>query len=209
MKYLVILVLILLLWILWGYFSSRVEQAQYTVIKKMPDYEIREYAEHIEAQTSVQGSYDTALNQGFRIIAGYIFGGNMKKQSMAMTAPVAEQTTTTPPSEKIAMTAPVTVSDQGDMHAISFVMPSSYTLESLPTPIDTRVKLVTVPARKVAALEFSWYRNAARVQSMKEKLVATLEKDGVTIIGVPSYAGYNAPWTPPWLMRNEVLVTVK
>jgi len=209
MKYLLILVALILIWTLWGYFSSRVEQAQYSVIKKTSDYEIREYPAHIEAQTTVQGSYENALNQGFSIVAGYIFGGNVRKQSIAMTAPVAERKVEVSQSEKIAMTAPVTVSDQGDMHTISFVVPSSYTLESLPTPTDARVKLVSVPAQKVAVLGFSWYRNTSRVLSMQKQLMGDLSRDGISTLGQPSYAGYNAPWTPPWLIRNEVLVQIK
>lgn len=190
MKYIFAVLLVCLLWTLWGYLSSRVEQAQYSVIKKTPDYEIRDYAAHIEAQATVQGSYDDALNEGFRIIAGYIFGGNIRKQSIAMTAPVC-------------------VGDQGDMHTVSFVMPGSYTLDSLPIPNDPRVKLVSVPERKVATLRFSWYRTSARTQAMKEKLLADLKKDGVQAAGDPLYAGYNAPWTPPWLIRNEILVVIK
>jgi effector-binding domain-containing protein len=209
MKYLLILLLILIIWTLWGYFSSNVEQARYSVIKKTSDYEIREYSAHIEAQTTVQGSYETALNQGFRIVAGYIFGGNVKKQSIAMTAPVVEKKTAMSQSEKIAMTAPVTVSDSGEMHTISFVMPSSYTLESLPTPNDIRVKLIEIQAQKVATIQFSWYRTTARVLSLQKQLLANLARDGVTVVGQPSYAGYNAPWTPPWLIRNEVLVQIK
>lgn len=209
MKYFYILVVIGVVWTVWGYFSSRVEQARYSVVKKTPDYEIREYPAHIEAQATVQGPYDTALNQGFRIVAGYIFGGNTKKQSIAMTAPVLEKAATISESEKIAMTAPVTVSDSGDPHVISFVMPSSYTIESLPTPDDTRVKLVEIPAQKVAALQFSWYRTTARIMSMQQALLASLARDGVGVVGTPSYAGYSAPWTPPWLLRNEVLVKIK
>jgi len=209
MKYLLILVALIVIWTLWGYFSSRVEQAHYLVINKTSDYEIREYPAHIEAQTTVQGPHENALNQGFSIVAGYIFGGNVRKQSIAMTAPVVERKVEISQSEKIAMTAPVTISDKGDTHTISFVMPSSYTLESLPTPTDARVKLVSVPAQKVAVLGFSWHRNTSRVLSMQKELMGYLSRDGVTVVGQPSYAGYNVPWTPPWLIRNEVLVQIK
>ncbi len=206
MKILLIIVVILALWSIWGYFSSHVEQAQYSIVNKSDGYEVREYAAHIEAQTTVEGSYDEALNKGFSIIAGYIFGGNVKKQSIAMTAPVTAQE---PVSEKISMTAPVTARTQGDSRIISFVMPRSYTLESLPVPNDSRVKLVQVPAKKVAVLRFSWSRNSDRVKRMEEKLLAMLARDKVEPVGTPSYAGYNAPWTPPWMTRNEVMVEVK
>lgn len=194
-----------MLWSVWGYLSSNVEQAQYTVIKKTDEYEIRQYAAHIEAQTTVEGSYDNALNEGFSIIAKYIFGGNTKKESIAMTAPVREQKQS---SEKIAMTAPVVASTQGDSRIISFVMPKNYSLATLPTPNDPRVRLVEVPEKKMAVLRFSWFRNSERIQKMEDQLLTSLAKDTVTTVGSPSYAGYNAPWTPPWMARNEVMIEI-
>lgn len=204
MKILLIVVVVLILWSLWGYFSSNVEQAEYAVIKKAEGYEVRQYAAHIEAQTTVDGSYDEALNKGFSIIAGYIFGGNTKKESIAMTAPVREQS-----SEKIAMTAPVVATTQGESRVIAFVMPKSYSLESLPVPSDSRVKLVQVPEKKMAVLRFSWFRSSDRVKKMEARLLSNLSRDNVEVIGTPSYAGYNAPWTPPWMARNEVMVEIR
>jgi len=197
---------IIILWSLWGYFSSRVENTQYSVIESKKEYEVRLYPSHIVAQTTVKGSYKEALNEGFRIVAGYIFGGNTKKESIAMTAPVVEKK---PVSESIAMTAPVMANIEGESHTIAFGMPKNYTLETLPTPNDQRVKIETVNEKKMAAIRFSWMRTDARVQSKKQELLDALKKDNVLVIGEPQYAGYNAPWTPPWMMRNEVLVEVR
>lgn len=207
MKTTIIIVLaVCILWSLWGYFSSNVEQARYTVVRKSGAYEIRMYASHIEAQTTASGSYSESLNRGFMVVAGYIFGGNEKKQPIAMTAPVTVQQ---PVSETIAMTAPVVATGNGDSRVISFVMPSSYTLTSLPTPKDARVKLVEVPEKKVAAVRFSLFRNDARILAMEKKLLSALADDNVRVIGKPSFAGYNAPWTPPWMVRYEVMVEVE
>ncbi len=205
MKSLLIVATILILWSIWGYFSSNVEQATYSVLKKADGYEIREYAPSIVAQTTVNGPYDKALNEGFRIIAGYIFGGNVKSESIAMTAPVTAES---PTSESIAMTAPVTASTQEDVSVVSFVMPKTYTLDTLPKPLDSRVSLVELPARKMAVLRFTWLRNTDREQKMKEQLMAMLARDGIPTIGNPSYAGYNAPFTPPWMARHEVMVEI-
>lgn len=193
------------LWSLWGYASSRVEMAPYSVVKSTHDYEIRLYPAHIVAQTTVQGPYQDALNQGFRIVAGYIFGGNTKKERIAMTAPVVEQSA----SESIAMTAPVMATIDGESHVIAFGMPRSYTLDSLPIPNDSRVKLVTIPEKKMAVVRFSWLRTSDRIASKKQELLAALARDRLTVRGEPQYAGYNAPWTPPWMMRNEVLVEIE
>ena len=206
---LIALVIIIGLWSVWGFFGSRVEQADYTVVKKMKGYEIREYPAHIVAQTTVQGSYGESMGNGFRIVAGYIFGGNTKKESIAMTAPVvAQKVRGEKISENIAMTAPVVATTEGDSQIISFGMPRSYTLETLPTPNDPRVKIVMIPTKKYAVLQFSWYRSDARVKGMQEKLAMALARDGVATKGNTSYAGYSAPWTPPWMNRNEVLVEI-
>lgn len=204
MKTLITIIVVLVLWSAWGYFSSRVEQAEYTVIKKADGYEIREYPKHIVAQTTVTGTRSEALNEGFRIVAGYIFGGNIKKEGIAMTAPVVAKK-----SENIAMTAPVVASTEGSSQVISFGMPKSYTLETLPTPTDLRVKLVEVPTEKFAVLKFSWFRTDARLKRMEERLIADLKRDNIDTIGQPAYAGYNAPGTPPWMSRNEVLIKIK
>lgn len=202
-------VIILVLWSLWGYFGSRVEQADYTVLKKMNGYEIREYPSHIVAQTTVGGSYDESMRNGFSIIAGYIFGGNMKKESIAMTAPViAQEGESGTAGEKIAMTAPVVAESERSSHVISFGMPRSYTLDTLPTPNDPRVKIVMIPAKKYAVMQFSWYRSDDRVRRMQERLRSALSRDGIAMQGNVAYAGYNAPWTPPWMIRSEVLVEV-
>jgi hypothetical protein len=206
MKIIIITVILLLVWSVWGYFGSNVEQARYTVLKKTDGYEVREYAPRIVAQTTVSGSYQESLNEGFRIIAGYIFGGNVKKESVAMTAPVTTQKVV---SEPVAMTAPVMTSREGESRVVSFVMPSSYTLATLPTPNDARVKLLEVPAQKFAVLSFSWFRSKSRVERMQRELRESLTKDTVEIVGSMQYAGYNAPWTPPWMIRNEVMVEIR
>lgn len=205
MKILISIVIMLILWSVWGYFSSRVENTAYSVVEKKHDYEIRLYPKHIVAETTVTGPYRDALNEGFRIVAGYIFGGNVKKESIALTAPVVEKGQQ---SESIAMTAPVTSTVEGESHTVAFSMPRSYTLETLPTPLDKRVKIVQVPEKKMAVVRFGWVRTNVRVASKKDELLELLKKDGLITVGQPQYAGYNAPWTPPWMVRNEVMVEI-
>lgn len=201
-----VLIVIVIAWSAWGYISSNVESAEYKVLVKNDNYEIRMYAPHIVAQTTVKGSYNKSLNEGFRIIAGYIFGNNTKKQNIEMTTPVVEEAKQ---SESINMTTPVSSNIDGEEHTITFVMPKSYTLETLPTPNDPRVQIKDVPERKVAALRFGWMRTENRVQAKKGELIDLLKKDGIVIIGQPQYAGYNDPWTPPWMTRNEILIEIK
>lgn len=210
MKILIMAIVVTILWSLWGYFSSRVEQLEYSVLEKRDGYEIRNYSKHIVAQTTVEGDYDYALSEGFRIVAGYIFGGNEKKEKVAMTAPVIEEPRKAEDKfEKIAMTAPVIFNEDSSSRTISFSMPKKYTLDTLPTPSDSRVKLVEVPSKKMAVFSFSWIRTENSIEKNKKELKSLLEKDNVIVLSDFSYAGYNAPWTPPWMLRNEILVEIE
>lgn len=201
---LIIIAIVVLAWIAYGYFSSRVKEPKFTVIEKKDGYEIREYAPYIEARVKATGEYREAMTSGFRILAGYIFGGNTSKQSIAMTAPVTEQK-----SEPIAMTAPVSEMVLADnSRIVSFVIPEEYTLATLPIPNDKRIEIVEVPSHRSAVLRYSGYNNAEKVADMKAKLLEYLKRDNVAVVGVPRGAGYNPPWTPPFMNRNEILVDI-
>ena len=207
MKIIIIcLVLIFIVWTLYGYFASRVENTSYTVIENKQEYEIRLYPKHLVAQTVVSGDYDQSLNEGFKIVAGYIFGGNKKKQPIAMTAPV---TLNNNESENIAMTAPVSVTGTEQGSTVSFAMPKQYTLETLPEPTDVRVKIVEVPEKKLAVIRFAGWRSSSKNQKKSDLLQELLKKDGFNIVSSNYiYAGYNAPFTPPWMTRNEVMIEI-
>ncbi|MEI6281002.1 MAG: heme-binding protein [bacterium] len=208
MEIIIILILILILWSVWGYFSSRVEQMEYTVVKKNKYYEVRKYPKHILAQATVSGDFMSGMNSGFSIVASYIFGGNIKRESISMTAPVLSSSAKEVGS-KISMTAPVIIDGGGDTsRTISFGMPRGYTMETLPIPNDKRVKLVEIAEKTFAVVRFSGYRNANKIERISKELKDKLSKDGVESIGSVSYAGYNAPWTPPWMTRNEVLIEI-
>jgi hypothetical protein len=205
---LIIIAILVLVWIAYGYFSSRVKEPKFAVVAEKNGYEIREYAPYIEARVTVTGEYREAMTSGFRILAGYIFGGNTSKQSIAMTAPVIEQKSEQK-SESITMTAPVseTVLD-GGARMVSFVMPAEYTRTTLPMPNDKRIEIVEVPAHRSAVLRYSGYNNAEKVAKMKAKLLEYLKRDTVMVKGAPRGAGYNPPWTPPFMRRNEILVDI-
>ncbi len=121
---------------------SQVEQPKYAVLESEGNIEVRAYDPTIVAEVEVHGERMQALNQGFRLIADYIFGNNLSSKKVAMTAPVTQEA-----GEKIAMTAPVTQDGNGDTWKVRFVMPAGYTLESLPKPGNQAVRLIPVPAR--------------------------------------------------------------
>jgi hypothetical protein len=186
-------------------------------------YEIRRYAPQIVAEVQVQGEYDSAMNRGFRLLADYIFGNNTvgggsasgaeeASGEIAMTAPVLEQQVVEPEvtSQKIAMTAPVLEQEPAsETHVVTFVMPAEYTMESLPAPRNEEVRLVEVPERRYAALQFSGRVSGERALEMKQKLRERLAQDGLATVGAPMLAQYNPPWTPPPMRKNEVLIRLE
>ena len=181
------------------------EEAKYTVIMKEGNYELRQYESHIVAETTVDGDFDKAGNDGFRRLFKYISGENQKKQSIAMTTPVSQETG----SEKIAMTAPVSQEQTGGQWRIAFVMPSEYTLDTLPQPADPKVSLRQVPSRRMAAITYSGSWSRERYEKHRALLEAFVQKKKLQPIGAPVLARYNSPFTLWFLRRNEVLVPVQ
>lgn len=169
--------------------------------------ELRRYGPRIAAETVVTGEDDEAArNAGFRRLAGYIFGGNHRGESIAMTAPVAQE-----PSggERIAMTTPVAQDRDDDGWRIRFFMPSRWTLDTLPTPDDDAVRLVTVPGETVAVLRFAGDRSRDAVRARTGELLDTLRDEGVAVTGPPVAWFYDPPWTLPFRRRNEIAVLVE
>lgn len=186
-----------------GPIASDVEQASYTIIHTDGAIEWREYAPAIVAETTVSGERKEAINEGFKRIADYIFGNNRSNQSIAMTAPVLQQ-----PNEKIAMTAPVLQEQQKQGWRVQFVMPASYRMDTLPTPVNSAVQLREVPRRVYAAITFSGMADSSRLQQKTAELDAYLQAKKIKATGGVVYAFYNPPWTLPLLRRNEVLIPI-
>ncbi|WP_295441512.1 heme-binding protein [Sphingorhabdus sp. EL138] len=187
--------------ITWSAMASNVETPSYAVSSKSGNLEIREYGPTIVAEATVAGERDKAIQRGFRIIADYIFGNNLSSTKVAMTAPVMQQS-----SEKIAMTAPVIQQASGKSWNVRFVMPSKYTMETLPKPVNPKVALIEVPAMRFAAIRFSGFAGQGSLDKHEAQLRAFMAERGLTATSEPQYAFYNAPWTLPFMRRNEVMI---
>lgn len=193
------------IWTAGSYLAIRnIEEPAYTVLEKRNEYEIREYAPYIVAETEVTGEYSEVLRKGFGVIADYIFGNNTSNTSIAMTVPVLENT-----SEKIAMTVPViNTTETTQARTVSFVLPSKYTLGTLPTPNNPKVRITEVPARTVAVLTFTWYATEKRVAKKQSILEEHLSADGLIRQGVVQVAQYNPPLSMPLMRRNEIIIPI-
>jgi hypothetical protein len=182
------------------------EEPGYTCQWLTGSIEIRGYGPRIAAETTVPGDEERARNVGFRRLAGYIFGGNRGDQTISMTAPVGQHSAG---GQQIAMTAPVVqTADAERGWVIRFFMPSKWTLETLPTPNDDRVRLVAVPPQTVAVLRFSGDRSSKAVAARVDELKKVLQDNDITPIGEADAWFYDPPWTLPCRRRNEVAVPV-
>ena len=187
------------------------EEPKFEVLTKDGDFELRQYAPMVVAETFVDGSQDDASSRGFRAIAGYIFGDNKRAgqgaEKIAMTAPVTLEKQDA--SQKIAMTAPVTLEQQGGRWRVHFVMPSQYKLADLPKPNNAAVTLREIPGHKVAALRFSGFVGEEKVATKTAELRDWIIARGMTAAGTAQLARYDPPWKPPFMRRNEILTEVK
>ena len=181
------------------------EEAKYTVAIKEEAFELRDYQPHIVAEIVVDGNIDDASSKAFGSLFGYISGKNKSRDKVAMTAPVSQ----VPASEKIPMTAPVGQQSVGKKWAVSFMMPASYTMETLPKPDDPEVKLRAVPARRIAAIRYSGLWSEKRYLEHKLQLETWIRKNKLKASGEASWARYDPPFKPWFMRRNEILIPVE
>jgi effector-binding domain-containing protein len=170
-----------------------VETAAYQEVGHVGEVELRNYPAMVVA--TVSGHEE---NEAFGILFKYISGDNQTRKKIAMTAPVIT-------SEKIEMTAPV-ISDEETM---SFVMPSRYSMEDLPVPLDSRIRIQELSERKVAVIRFTGHADPKQVADVRARLLSSLEENGIRTVGRPFLMRYNAPITPGFIRRNEVGIVIR
>ena len=198
-----IIALILIVGVLAGPVMSDVEKPDYKVIQSEQNIEIRQYEPMIIAEVEVDGKREDAIGDGFRLLADYIFGNNTVQQVISMTAPVQQKE-----NQKIAMTAPVQQQSTGKSWRMSFVMPSKYSMDSLPVPNNNRVRLKEILTTKFVVVDFSGTNSNENIAEHEKQLLNYIEANKLKITGSPKYAFYNAPWTLPFMRRNEVMIEI-
>ncbi|WP_411359781.1 SOUL family heme-binding protein [Pseudidiomarina salilacus] len=182
------------------------EEPKYDVQKQDGDFELRQYAPMIVAEVTVRGSMDNASGKAFRVLADYIFGNNRvpggTNTEIAMTTPV----TMTPQAEKIAMTSPVTMQANDGAWQMNFMMPSQYSMETLPQPNNPNITIRELPSQHYAVIRFSGFAGEGKVAEKTAALRDWMTANEIKPSGEPELARYDPPWTLPFLRRNEVKI---
>ena len=181
------------------------ESPQYKILIKDGGFEIRQYSSYVVAETTIDGDFDNASGNAFRILAGYIFGKNKGDKKIASTSPVEMEQR----SSKIAMTSPVEIQQHGNRFTMRFSMPSQYALEDLPEPLDPRITFKVIEPEFRASYQYSWLSSKAKSFRKSQALRQWLKQhSNYQASNVYFYAGYNPPWTLPFLRRNEVHIVL-
>lgn len=181
------------------------QEPQFTVNLTKGTCSVRAYAPMVVAEVMLKGSRAEAAREGFRLLAGYIFGGNTRRQSIAMTAPViisAKQ------SQTIAMTAPVMQSGMDGNWSVRFVMPPEFTLDTLPLPNNQRVELIAIPASRFAVNQFSGLARDSDIEMKTAELREFCAENALVVHGIPALARYDPPWTLWFMRRNEIMIAL-
>ena len=184
--------------------SFATEEPEYQLVRKLADVAVRQYAAYAVAEVVVAGPSGEAGNQAFPILAGYIFGKNKGERKFAMTAPVTQSAAPV----KLEMTAPVTQSAAPGGFTVRFVLPRGVTAASAPEPLDPRVQLREVVPEQVAVIRYSGFWSASNDAEHLAKLQAALRAADLRWTGEPVLARYNAPFTPWFMRRNEIWLTL-
>ena len=185
--------------------SQAIEGPSYDVVQQLEGVEVRQYAAYVVAQVLVSGPADKAGSEAFPILAGYIFGKNKGARKFDMTAPVTQAAAPV----KFEMTAPVTQAAAAGGYVVQFVLPKGVTLASAPEPIDPRVQLREVPSSRIAVIRYSGFWSQSNYDEHLGKLEAALRAAQVALTGEPTLSRYDPPFTPWFMRRNEIWLTVQ
>lgn len=184
--------------------AMAIEEAQYDVITAEKPFEVRNYTTAVVAEVVLKGEFDSVSNKAFRKLFKFISGDNKSRSKIAMTAPVSQAST----SEKIAMTAPVSQQETDQGWSVSFMMPASYTMQTTPQPDDVDVVLREIPAYSAAVIRYSGSWKQKKYDAKLKLLEDWIKTKGLKPLGPPVFARYNAPVTPWFMRRNEIVIPV-
>ena len=169
--------------------SETLKNPEFILVEKHGDIEVREYSEYVIAKTSISQGDMELNNNMFRTLAGYIFGGNNKSQSIPMTAPV------------------ITKNDESSYDMIFFMLDANKP-EDLPLPNSRNVSIEMMDLGKTISITFGMWATDSRVKYYKKKLDKHIKDNNIQIKSHLMVAQYNSPWAMPPFRKNELIYKI-
>jgi hypothetical protein len=184
------------------------EEASYIIVDQQEEFELRQYAGLVIVETTVKKGFKEAGKEAFGKLFGYISGENKSRQEIAMTAPVLVNQASADTGKSIDMTSQVIVDEINDGWRYAFVLPNSFTMANAPIPVNPKIRLVQVQPKLVAVLSYSGLLNEDNFRDNSVRLSNWISKNQLESLSLPRVAGYDPPWTIPFLRRNEIMIDV-
>lgn len=169
--------------------SETLKNPEFILVEKHGDIEVREYSEYVIAKTSISQGDMELNNNMFRTLAGYIFGGNNKSQSIPMTAPV------------------ITKNDESSYDMIFFMLDANKP-EDLPLPNSSNISIEMMDLGKTISITFGMWATDSRVKYYKTKLDKHIKDNNIQIKSPLMVAQYNSPWAMPPFRKNELIYKI-
>ena len=168
--------------------NQRIEEYPHEVINAYQNFEIRRYEEALFSSIRLNStSFKQGSSKGFSILANYIFGGNDRKQ-------------------RIAMTSPVTMTLEDNMR-VMFMIPNSLERDDMPLPNDRLIDFILEPKKTLAVVTFGGWAGDKKIAKYKSRLTEALSNEGIQHENKFFVFGYNPPYEI-FNRRNEVAVEI-
>lgn len=201
----IILGVILVLLCAWVFYSTRtntVPTPEYVVVESGAGFEVREYGVYSIVETRVSAPYKQALQEGFERLSSYIEGNNSTGEVISMTRPILID-------REDAQERNILGDGVGlpETYRIAFIMPTARTLDSLPEPNDVRLMKRIVPPHTVFVKNIHCIWGCLK-EGKQEKIIEKAEDKGFIGDNV-IYARYALPWSMPFLVNNELWLSVE
>ena len=162
----------------WQYYAAssnkKYNSMNNKIVGTIDNIEFRIYNQYTKASVPISNSNMKSANGKFSILAGYIFGGNQQKKSIAMTSPV--------------------IYEMEEKSYFSFLMPESLSSQEMPKPNNNSIEINDVVNQHVAVISFGGFANDNKVKKYHAQLKNKLIDLGLKVDNNHIVAVYQPPY---------------
>ncbi len=162
------------------------ETAPYRPVRTASPFELRDYPALTVVETPMNAAEG---NAGFGRLFRFISGRNEE-------------------GEKIAMTTPVFMGGNAGAATMAFVMPAGLNPSLVPRPTEPGLSVREIPPGRFAVMRFSGGRSEVNEKAALDRLQTWMAAENLRASAPPVFGYFDPPWTPPFLRRNEVMLSL-